>query len=108
MKRLLIFFAGIFLLAAAVAVAAEKPAPFNPTLYSAENLPPGILYIDSGTVNFVTPERVVVDDANYPFSANMRVFNREGVKAETDTLKAGQQVDLFANDKHEAVYVVIK
>jgi len=109
MKRSLIFIVVAFLLTTAVvAVAAEKHAPFNPTIHNATNLPSGILYMEHGKVYFVTNERLVVNDANFPFNKSMRVFTRDGLKVSQKKLKKGQKVDIYANDKHEAVYVVIK
>jgi hypothetical protein len=109
MKRLLIFIVGAFLLATAViAVAAEKPIPFNPQIHNQNNLPAGILYMEHGTVYFVTNERLVVNDANFPFRKATQVFTPDGLKISRKNLKKGQKVDVYANDKHEAVYVVIK
>lgn len=109
MKRLLIFIVGAFILATAVvSVAAEKPTPFSPKIHNEANLPVGILYVDSGTVNFVESQRVVVDDAEYPFSSKMKVFTLDGLKVSKKSVKKGKKVDVYANDKHEAVYIVIK
>lgn len=109
MKRYLIVIAGALLLATAVAaVAAEKSEPFNPALYNEVTLPPGILYMDSGTIDYVEATRVVVNDADYPFHTNINVYTREGLKTDRKALKKGTKVDLYANDRHEAVYVVVK
>lgn len=109
MKRLLIFIVGALLLATTVvAVAAESPIPFSPKIHNETNLPEGILYVDTGTVYFVENKRVVVDDANYPYNIKMQVFNIDGIKIARKGLKKGQKVDVYANDKHEAVYIVVK
>ncbi|BCS97157.1 hypothetical protein DSLASN_27890 [Desulfoluna limicola] len=109
MKRLLIFIVGAFFLATTVvAVAAEKPVPFSPKIHNEANLPEGILYVDSGTVNFVETQRVVVDDAEYPYNKKMQVFTMDGLKGSKKSVKKGKKVDVYANDKHEAVYIVIK
>ena len=109
MKRLLIFIVGAFILATAVvSVAAEKPTPFSPKIHNEANLPVGILYVDSGTVNFVENQRVVVDDAEYPYNRKMQVFTMDGIEVSKKSLKKDRKVDIYANDKHEAVYIVIK
>lgn len=107
MKRAFIFIATALLLAA-TAMAADKPAPFDPKRYSETTLPPGILYMDRGTIQFVNANRVVVDDADYPFHRDMQVFTADGLKTDRDALEKGQRIDLYANDRHEAVYVVVK
>ncbi|BCS97145.1 hypothetical protein DSLASN_27770 [Desulfoluna limicola] len=109
MKRLLILIAGTFLLTTSVmAVAAEKPAPFSPAIHNAENLPANILYMKNGTIYLVTQNSLVVNDATYPLSSKAQVFTKEGLKVTRKNLKKGQKVDLFANTKHEAVYIVLK
>lgn len=107
MKPSFSFIAGALLLAA-TAMAADKPAPFDPKRHRETTLPPGILYMDPGTIHFVNANRVVVDDADYPFHRDMQVFTADGLKTDRDALKEGQKVELYANDRHEAVYVVVK
>jgi opacity protein-like surface antigen len=108
MKQLLMLIVGALLLATAVmAAAAEKPA-FDPRVHNETNLPVGILYVDSGTVYLVESSRIVVGDAEYPFSNKMKVFTEDGLKLAKKHLKKGQKVDVFANEKHEAVYIVLK
>jgi len=108
MRRLFIFIVGAFFLTTAALAVAAGPTTFNPKIHNEANLPMGILYVDSGTVNYVQKDKVVVDDAEYPFSYKFKLFTLDGLKISRKNLKKGQKVDLYANDKHEAVYIVLK
>ncbi len=109
MKHFFTFIVGVILLTtSAMTVAAETPEPFNPRVHTKENPPTGIAFVETGKVDIVTEERVVVDDGNFPFSTSVKIFTRDGLTTPRKNLKAGQTVDLYANDRREAVYIVIK
>lgn len=91
-----------------MALAAGSQAGFNPAIHNADNLPEGILYMDTGNVDRVTHELVVVNDATYPFNRRVQVFSKEGKRRPQKSIRKGQSVDLYANDDHQAVYIVVK
>lgn len=109
MKRLLtLIIAGALLIATSAIAAEVKPTAFNPQLYNEANLPPGILYIDSGKIDFIDTDGIVVDDARYPITSLTQLVTLKGVPITKSALKKGQSVDVYANAKHQAVYVVVK
>lgn len=110
MKRILIFITGALLLVTSITTVAaeENPSHFNPKLYNEETLPEGILYIFSGMIDFINEDGVVVDDAQFPLAAKVQVVSIVGLIIEQKDLKKGQKVDVYANDKHKAVYIVVK
>ena len=109
MKRPIIFIiSALLLILSTTPFAAEKPSPFDPKIHGEENLPVGILYISSGKIDFITQKNIVVDDAEYPFDAKVEIYDPNGRKMCRKNLKKGQKVDIYANDSHKAVYIIIK
>ncbi|BCS97151.1 hypothetical protein DSLASN_27830 [Desulfoluna limicola] len=109
MKRALILTMSTLLLITAVPVlAADSYAPFNPSIHNAENLPGGILYMETGKVDLLNQDQVVLNDATYPYNRRLGVFSKDGLKIPRNKIKKGQTIDLYANADHEAVYIVIK
>ena len=109
MKRLLILIISAFLLSTTVAaIATERLRPFNPQIYTKENLPSGILYMDSGKINFIHENGIVVGDATYPLDKKVQIFTVDGIKKYRSDLKTGLRVEVYASDADKAVYIVIK
>ena len=86
----------------------SKKENFNPQLYNEENLPPGIIYMITGPVDGFPSEGIVVGDIFYPRSKIKGFYYPDGKKATINALYKGKTVVVYANEKHEAVYVVLK
>jgi len=109
MKRALTLLLGaLLMITATVTLATGSQAGFKPAIHNADNLPPGILYMDTGSVDLVKRDLIVVNDASYPYYRRVQVFSKDGLKITRKKLQKGQTVDLYANDHHEAVYIVQK
>ena len=109
MKHLFTVIVGaLFLATAAIAAESEVPLPFNPTVHSKTNLPAGIDFVESGKIDLVNGERIVVNDVAFPFTKKTEVYGMSGAKIISKKLTRGQSVDVYADGNLKARYVVVK